>query len=117
MATARPFAYNTGSTIPGTDQLGDLSIGYPTTGFTDSPQYWNGPDEELGYIIALSVPDNSQPTPLSGVTASVGFFRSPELTEISFVEYTNSVFEQNFVDGNETKTWLNENGYWTSFNN
>jgi hypothetical protein len=104
MATARPFAYNIGSSIPGTEQLGDLSIGYPISGFTDTPQYWNGPDEELGYIIAQSVPDNSQPTPLSGVTASVGFFRSPLLTESSFVEYTNSIFDQNFVDGNEAKT-------------
>ena len=29
MATARPFAYNTGSPIPGTEQIGDLSIGAP----------------------------------------------------------------------------------------
>jgi len=55
MAIARPFAYNPGISIPGTEQLGDLSIGYPTTGFTDSPQYWNGPDEELGYIICIPV--------------------------------------------------------------
>jgi hypothetical protein len=115
MATARPFAYNPGSLIPGTEQLVDLSIGYPISGFTDTPQYWNGPDEELGYVIAAPVSGNTQPTPLSGVTASVGFFRSPLLTESSFVEYTNSIFEQNFEDGNEAKTWLNNNGYWTSF--
>jgi hypothetical protein len=36
MATARPFAYNTGSTISGTIQVGDLSVGTPTTGFTGS---------------------------------------------------------------------------------
>lgn len=115
MATARPFAYNTGSTIPGTQQLGDLSIGYPISGFTNNPQYWNGPDEELGYVIAQSVSGNTQPTPLSGVTASVGFFRSPLLTESSFVQYTNSLFGQNFTDGVEAKTWLNDNGYWTSY--
>lgn len=62
MATARPFAYNPGTTIPGTEQLGDLSIGYPTSGFTNNPQYWNGPDEELGYVIAQSVSGNTQPT-------------------------------------------------------
>jgi hypothetical protein len=65
MATARPFAYNIGSSIPGTEQLGDLSIGYPISGFTDTPQYWNGPDEELGYVIAAPVSGNTQPTPLS----------------------------------------------------
>jgi hypothetical protein len=48
MATARPFAYNSGTTIPGTQQVGNLSIGAPTSGFTSNPQYWNGPDEELG---------------------------------------------------------------------
>lgn len=115
MATARPFAYNPGPTIPGTSQIGDLSIGFPTSGFTNSPQYWNGPDEELGYVIAQSVPANTQPTPLSGVTASVGFFRSPLLTENSFVEYTNSLFGQNFTGGTEALVWLNANGYWTSY--
>ena len=115
MAIARPFAYNPGTAIPGTEQLGDLSIGYPTTGFTDSPQYWNGPDEELGYIIGIPVSGNTQPTPLSGVTASVGFYRSETLSESSFVILTNQIFEQNFIDGYEAKTWLNDNGYWTSY--
>jgi hypothetical protein len=52
MTFARPFAYNPGSLIPGTEQVGSLSIGAPTSGFTNNPQYWNGPDEELGYVIA-----------------------------------------------------------------
>jgi hypothetical protein len=62
MATARPFAYNTGSLISGTIQVGDLAVGFPTSGFTDSPQFWNGPDEELGYVIAQVVSGNTQPT-------------------------------------------------------
>lgn len=115
MATARPFAYNPGPSIPGTSQIGNLSIGAPTSGFTNNPQYWNGPDEELGYVIAQSVSGNTQPTPLSGVTASVGFFRSPLLTENSFVEYTNSLFGQSFTGGTDAATWLNANGYWTSY--
>lgn len=115
MATARPFAYNPGPQIPGTEQIGDLSIGVPSSGFTSNPQYWNGPDEELGYVIAQSVSGDTQPTPFSGITASVGFFRSPLLTENSFVEYTNSIFGQSFSDGSSAVTWLNSNGYWTSF--
>ncbi len=115
MATARPFAYNPGPSIPGTSQIGNLSIGAPTSGFTNNPQYWNGPNEELGYVIAQSVSGNTQPTPLSGVTASVGFFRSPLLTENSFVEYTNSLFGQSFTGGTDAATWLNANGYWTSY--
>ena len=115
MATARPFAYNPGTTIPGTEQLGNLSIGIPTSGFTDNPQYWNGPDEDLGYVIAKPISGNTQPTPLIIITASVGFGRSPLKTEESFVEYTNSVFGQNFTTGSQAKTWLNDNGYWTSY--
>ena len=65
MATARPFAYNTGSAIDGTVQVGDLAVGFPTSGFSSTGLvWWNGPDEELGYVIAKSVPNNSQPTPV-----------------------------------------------------
>ena len=115
MAIARPFAYNSGSSIPGTEQIGDLSIGAPTSGFTNNPQYWNGPDEELGYVIAQSVSGNTQPTPLSGVTASVGFFRSEDLTEGSFITLSETIANQSFANGDEAKTWLNDNGYWTSY--
>jgi hypothetical protein len=62
MATARPFAYNTSGTIAGTIQVGNLAVGFPTSGFTNSPQFWNGPDEELGYVIAQAVSGNTQPT-------------------------------------------------------
>jgi hypothetical protein len=65
MSTARPFAYNTGSAIDGTIQVGDLAVGFPTSGFSSTGLvWWNGPDEELGYVIAKSVPNNSQPTPV-----------------------------------------------------
>jgi hypothetical protein len=52
---------------------------------------------------------------LGNFTASVGFYRSADLTENSFVELTNTVFGQNFTNGTDCKTWLNDNGYWTSF--
>jgi hypothetical protein len=115
MAFARPFAYNPGSPIPGTEQIGNISIGAPTSGFTNNPQYWNGPDEELGYVIAQSVSGNTQPTPLSGVTASVGFFRSTDLTEGSFITLSETIAQQSFATAEDAKTWLNNNGYWTSY--
>jgi hypothetical protein len=62
MPTARPFAYNTGSNINGTEQVGDLAIGIPSGGFGGSPDFWNGPDEDLGYVIAYSQPDGLHPT-------------------------------------------------------
>jgi hypothetical protein len=120
MATARPFAYNTGAGITGTDQVGGLAVGTPTYGFDSTGlQWWNGPDEDLGYVIAQSVPSNTQPTPVSGVSASVGFFRSSALTDPSFISIANAVAGPSgggpFASGSAAKTWLNDNGYWTSY--
>ena len=70
MATARPFAYTPGTNIPGTNKVGDLSAGYPDSGF-DGLEWWNGPDEDLGYVIAKSIPGDTQPTPVSGDTLSL----------------------------------------------
>jgi hypothetical protein len=65
MPTSRPFTYNTGSAIPGTEQVGDLAIGYPTSGFQATGlQWWSGPDEDLGYVIGKPAALNSQPTPV-----------------------------------------------------
>lgn len=114
MATARPFAYNTGPSIPGTEQLGDLSIGFPSSGFTDAPQFWNGPDEELGYVIAQPVPSGNQPNPV-GIPAYVGFFRTDSFTDNSFLELSESIAGQTFGNVNDALTWLTNNGYWTSF--
>ena len=120
MATARPFAYNYGPSIPGTSQLGSLSIGAPTSGFTNNPQYWNGPDEELGYVIAQSVSGNTQPTPLSGVTASVGFFRTSGFDDNEFINLSEVVSNaygnpQTFSSATDASIWLTNNGFWNSY--
>jgi hypothetical protein len=120
MATARPFAYNIGAPIAGTEQVGGLAVGTPTSGFSETGlEWWNGPDEDLGYVIAQSVPSDTQPTPVSGVLASVGFFRSSALTDPSFISIANAVAGPSgggpFASGSAAKTWLNANGYWTSY--
>jgi hypothetical protein len=75
MATTRPFAYYTGSPISGTEQLGSLAIGTPQIGFYPTSfepfygryvQWWNGPDEELGYVICKPIPLDNQPTSVPG---------------------------------------------------
>jgi hypothetical protein len=117
MSTVRPFAYNPSQTlIDGTIQVGDLAVGTPTSGFTGPPQWWNGPDEDLGYVIAESVSGGTQPTNIPGVTASVGFYRSTGLTESSFIQIAQVVsVNQTFATGDAATTWLNANGYWTSW--
>jgi len=118
MATT-PIAYNPSqSPIDGTDQVGTLAVGITEQDYNLSPggvSWWMGPEESTGYVIAVPVPDNTQPTEIPGVFASVGFYRSADSTENSFVQLTNTVFSQNFTNGTECKTWLNDNGYWTSF--
>ena len=115
MAFARPFAYNPGTPIPGTEQVGSLSIGAPTSGFTNNPQYWNGPDEELGYVIAQSVSGNTQPTEIPGVFASVGFFRTNTFDDNEFVQLANTVSNSNYTTASEASLGLTANGYWNSF--
>ena len=119
MPTTRPFAYNTGLPISGTTQVGDLAVGIPTSGFTNNPIFWNGPDEDLGYVIAYPVSGGTHPTPISGVTAYLGFLGTKNmanpLNESTFVELVNQVFIQNFTNGNDASTWLTNNGYWNSW--
>lgn len=121
MSTSRAFAYNTGSTITGTIQVGNLAVGTPTAGFAATGiAWWDGPDEDLGYVIAVPISGNTQPTPVVGVTASVGFYRTKTLTENEFIslsEFVSKKFDnpQTFASGNDASTWLTNNGYWNSW--
>jgi hypothetical protein len=120
MATANPFAYNTGAVINGTIQVGNLSVGTPTSGFTSTPQFWNGPNEDLGYVIARPVSGNTQPTPVFGKNASVSFLRTKTLSDSEFItlsEYvtTKNSTPQTFSSATEASIWLTNNGYWNSY--
>jgi hypothetical protein len=120
MATARPFAYNPGTSIPGTEQVGSLAIGAPTSGFTNNPQFWNGPDEDLGYVIAAPVSGNTQPTEIPGVFASLGFYRTSGFSDSDFINLSQSVSSaygtpQTFSSATDASTWLTTNGFWNSY--
>lgn len=113
MSISRPFAYNTGSTIDGTIQVGDLAVGTPTTGFTGSMYWWNGADEELGYVIAFPIPDGHLAP--DGRIAQVQFWRSSDLTEGTFITLAEYLTGQSFLTGDEASTYLTTNGYWNSW--
>jgi hypothetical protein len=89
MATSRPFAFNEGSPIPGTQQIGDISIGIPTAGFASTGlEWWNGPDEDLGYVVCGPVPNETQQSqvPMKWDRTKVGplcILSSDELTVTS----------------------------------
>jgi hypothetical protein len=119
MPIARPFAYNTGSTITGTIQVGDLAVGEPSSFIPNIP-FWNGPDEEVGFVIAVALSGNTQPTPESGVTASVEFYRTQGFTNDEFRKlgqfvankYNNSI---TFSSDTQASNWLTTNGFWNSY--
>jgi hypothetical protein len=119
MAKTTSFAYNTGPTISGTEQVGFLSVGVPTSGFTDSPQYWSGPDENDGYVITIPLSASTQPTTISGVTASLAFYGTKNLpnpfSDTTFIYLVNIVFFQNFSLASDASRWLTNNGYWNSY--
>ena len=116
MATARPFAYNTGSPIAGTQQVGNLAVGTPTSGFESTGlKWWNGPDEEVGYVITHQSP-SGQPGG-DGTTAFLGFWRTNSISDAEFIQLAQYVsnYTQVFSTASDAKTWLNANGYWTSW--
>ena len=121
MSRARPFAYNPSLTpIASATQVGTLAIG--PIGARDlggGVVWWNGPDEQLGYVIATPVSGNTQPTPISGVYASVGFYRS-DLTPSSFINWAQIVSRvygnpQTFSTAVNASNWLSSNGFWNSY--
>jgi hypothetical protein len=67
MATSRAFKYNpSGTPISGTLQVGSVSVASNSIDDFAAGGWWNGPDEDLGYVVCLPVPLNNQDTPVPG---------------------------------------------------
>ena len=130
MASITPVAFYTGSTIAGTTQIGNLSVGitpqdYGIVGLANGIVYYSTPDQNNGYVIAhedLSAGhkgwyEDWQVNPAGWVPAKVGFWSTAPQpkTENSFVQLVNGLFNQSFTGGSQANTWLNANGYWSSY--
>jgi len=114
----RPFAYHTGSVIDGTNQIGDLAIGLAPYDYSKGPgelTWWNGANESEAYLIAYPQPNGLHPTQIPGVTASVGFWGDKTKTEAGFLAMIQDKLGQTFANGDDAKTWLTNNGYWTNW--
>ena len=124
MATTRPFAYNIGSPISGTTQVGSLSIGDASVEYSSNYgglQWWMGADEDPEYIIAQPVPAGNVNTPIPGLSAYVQFFGSVVKTDQGFLNMVNAlpsrVGQIPFTNTQDAYNWLGSNDYWTSFTN
>lgn len=123
MATSRAFCYNPSPNplISGTEQVGSIAAATGNVSINANLQWWNGPDEDLGYVIAYVDPSGNRPnaperTYSTNYVCNIGFFRSALKTEDSFVELTKLISgSQSLSSGTQSKTWLNNNGYWTSY--
>lgn len=96
MATTRPFAYNTGSSINGTNQIGDLAIGVDPEDYSKNPggvKWWNGPDEDLGYVIAYSQPDGLHPTQ-EGASNKLTLNPSYKGTDVNLSNNNQTAYQQ-----------------------
>lgn len=119
MATTRPFARYTGIGTPyGTLRYGDILVGVdmslPYNATYSGVKWWSGADEDQGYIIAQSVSGETQPSP-NGSIGSVGFFATNGFDDSQFVFLTKQVTGYNATSAQDAKTWLELNGYWTSW--
>jgi len=113
MAKTRPYALNTGSTISGTTQIGSLAIGVAAQDYSTNPggvTWYMGPDEELGYVIA--VPNESEGKPQ--------FWRSSALTNESYISIGHTVGRRRgklwpFADTQDFSSWCTQSGYSSTF--
>lgn len=115
---SRPFAYNTGSTISGTNQYGDIAVGVSNLPYVlnvGGVQWWEGPDESVGYVIARPNTLGDQPNKLN-LSGYMTFDRS-ELNDTSFIDLVNNLATPSgpFLTAQEARSWLFANGYWTSY--
>jgi hypothetical protein len=126
MANLKCVGYNPSQTpISGTEQIGDLVIGETDQQYYSQPggiRFWATPDLDLGYVIAHVNQNGDQPNPLGIDDVHIGFWRSEFLTTESFITLAQNVSNwqstpQIFANADDAKTWLNDNGYWTSYVN
>jgi hypothetical protein len=115
------FAYNTGSLISGTTQVGDIAVSEANVEYSDNfggLQWWGGPDETNGYVIAHTDPSGTHNGGAGG-SAFLGFWRSSGLTDSAFLILCNSIppriGDTPFTNTSDASSWLTANGYWTSF--
>ena len=83
MAKSRGFAYNPSRTpINGTRQIGDLAIEKTGQDYTTRPggvDWWEGPDEDLGYVVTKAAPPHHTPL-TSNEFALSGTYRGTDVS-------------------------------------
>ena len=109
------FAYNTGSTIDGTKQRGDIAIGVAEMEYSTNPggvKWWGGPDENTYTVIGIPDPTGSIPTPV-GENAYI-CFDGTNKTDQDFIDYVNGKSGGSYSNVKDARSWLTSQGYYTT---
>lgn len=122
MATIRLFCYNPSQVpISGMEQIGDIAAGVGSITIDTTKEWWNGPDEDLGYVIAyvdatgehVNAPERIFST---NYPCHIGFKRTDTKTEQEFIDLAKKVLNNySLITAQQAKTALNTAGYWTSW--
>lgn len=121
MATITPVAYKTGGgSIAGTTKYGNLYVGttaqdYGVVGANNGCVFYATPNQDLGYVIAHEDPTGGHNGLPGNIPAYLGFWRSEFLTENSFVDLVNGLYDQSFTGGTQAKNYLTSIDIWTSY--
>lgn len=110
----RYFAYNTGSTIPNTSQVGNIAVFDGGSSVAKTVKWWSGPLEQNGYIIATVNPDGNQPNP-DNQPAYISFLSTSGFQEQDFITLAQTLIGGTYSSGNQAKTALINNGMWSSY--
>jgi hypothetical protein len=122
MSSISAVTFNSGSTITGTTQVGDLAIGSTPQDYTKEPgglRWWSSADLNLGYVIAHVNQNANQPNQEGVTGVKVGFWRTA-FTDESFIqkaEYVANRYHtpETFTSATQANEWFFTNGYWTSY--
>jgi hypothetical protein len=117
--TTRAFAYNPGAPLPGTEQYGNLAVQTADERYDENYgglQWWSGPEEDTGYVVAYAQTNGLHPTPVPEQTASVGFFRTANLSDPEFISLAEYILNSNFATAQNAFDALTNSGFWTSWN-
>ena len=121
MSTTRPYAYNTGSTIDGTIQVGNIAIGVDAIDYSGNPggvKWWMGPDEDLGIVFGVNVPGYNHPTPVGNI-GGIQFWRSIGSSNTTVLATINQIArrkgEPYFNNIDDARNWLTLSGYSASW--
>lgn len=120
---ARAFAYNTGSPVPGTGQVGNLAYEITNSaweGDIAGLEWWNGPDERNTWIVGKDWPQGDWNTPIGDI-GDVHFWKTNFDTLFEFKNLVSNLRALEtqtgslFTSSMDAKEWLDNNDYFTNF--